>query len=141
MLYFYLSENGLGIHWLGVDVLSQNFVEKYADQITVEDMLADLIPGFLKNKANDLIILNQAIDQKDYDKIKKIGHNWKGACSSYGFLYLGEVGKQFEILSDSQNQEKLKILIDSLPQYLNHIEVTFMSPAGEDMQNSSDHGN
>ncbi len=110
---------------------NQNFVEKYSDRIMVEQMLADLIPGFLRNKTNDLKILNQAIIDQDYNQIKKIGHNWKGACSSYGFHYLGEVGQQFEELATDKNKDKLKVLIDSLPEYFNNIQVDYDSGSND----------
>ncbi|MBC7743001.1 MAG: Hpt domain-containing protein [Bdellovibrionaceae bacterium] len=113
-------------------MLNQNFTEKYSDQVSVEDMLADLIPGFLKNKATDLVILNQALSEKDFDKIKKIGHNWKGACSSYGFDYLGEVGKQFENLAAKSDTEKLEIILKSLPEYLKNVQVNYVSSLDDD---------
>ncbi|MBC7419683.1 MAG: Hpt domain-containing protein [Bdellovibrio sp.] len=106
-------------------MFNQNFVEKHSDKIAIEEILADLIPGFLKNKTLDLKILNQALVEKDYEKFKKIGHNWKGACSSYGFHYLGEVGKQFELLAADQDHEKLTKLMHSLPQYLKNIQLEY----------------
>ena len=113
-------------------MLDQNFTEKYSDQVAVENMLADLIPGFLKNKSNDLILLNQALIDKDFDKIKKIGHNWKGACSSYGFHYLSEVGKQFEILAADKDLEKLKVIVGSLDPYLNNVKIDYVENSDED---------
>jgi HPt (histidine-containing phosphotransfer) domain-containing protein len=112
--------------------MNQTFVEKYSDKVAVEDMLADLIPGFLKNKTTDLGVLNEALEGHDFDKIKKIGHNWKGACSSYGFHYLGEVGKQFEILAGEKNHEKLRVLIGSLPEYLKNVEVDYVASTEEE---------
>ena len=103
----------------------QNFTEKYADRVVTDDMLADLIPGFLKNKSNDLIVLNQALANKDLDQFKKIGHKWKGACSSYGFHYLSEVGQQFEALAAESKYDKLNSLLQSLDIYLANIEVDF----------------
>ncbi|MBC7458692.1 MAG: Hpt domain-containing protein [Bdellovibrionaceae bacterium] len=114
---------------------NQEFKEKYTDQISVEQMLEDLIPNFLKNKRADLEILTQALREQDYEKVKKIGHNWKGACSSYGFIYLGEVGKQFEILAAHKDQEKLMTLITSLPKYLNNIKIDYIC-APEDEERS-----
>ncbi len=113
-------------------MMDHTFTEKYSDKVSVEDMLADLIPGFLKNKTADLDILNQALNEKNFDQIKKIGHNWKGACSSYGFHYLGEVGKQFEILAAEKNDVKLKVILDSLPKYLKNIEVDYVAGSDDD---------
>jgi HPt (histidine-containing phosphotransfer) domain-containing protein len=100
-----------------------NFTFKTNDKVIVEDMLIELIPGFLKNKRDDLDTIDQMLAQNEYDKIKKIGHNWKGACPSYGFNYLGEVGQQFEILVEKKDYDSLKNLVKTLPNYLENVVV------------------
>lgn len=105
--------------------LENSFNPKISETVPVEEMLSDLIPGFLKNKTDDLHFINEMIEKKDYKQIKKIGHNWKGACPSYGFNYLGEVGKQFEILVDEERYDELKSLVDTLPTYLDNVKVEF----------------
>lgn len=92
-------------------------------KIYVNEFLVDLIPGFIKNKFDDLAVLKSAIDNKDAATIKKIGHNWKGVCASYGFNYLGEAGKQFEILAQNEDYASLKLLAESIPEYLRNIQV------------------
>lgn len=96
---------------------------KVPDKIFVDEFLVDLIPGFIKNKIEDLTILKSSLENKDLDTIKKIGHNWKGVCSSYGFNYLGETGKQFEILAQNKDYSSLKLLIESIPEYLRNIQI------------------
>lgn len=104
---------------------ANNFTPKFSETVSVEKMLVDLVPGFIKNKFDDLQSLNKLIQQKDYQRIQKIGHNWKGACPSYGFHYLGEVGKQFEILVQNEDYKKLQELISTLPDYLKNVSVEY----------------
>lgn len=104
---------------------ANNFTPKLAETVSVEKMLADLVPGFLKNKIDDLQSINDMLEKKDYVKIQKIGHNWKGACPSYGFHYLGEVGKQFEILVQNQDYQNLEKLVQTLPAYLKNVSVEY----------------
>jgi HPt (histidine-containing phosphotransfer) domain-containing protein len=106
-------------------MFTENFTPKTAEIVSVEKMLADLVPGFIKNKIDDLHFIDDMIKQKDYGKIKKIGHNWKGACPSYGFHYLGEVGKQFEILVQNQDYENLEKLVSTLPTYLKNVSIEY----------------
>ena len=106
---------------------NQTFVSKYSDHIMTDAMLADLIPGFLKNKRDDVLALSQAIKAADYETFKKTGHKWKGACASYGFHYLGDVGKQFEELAEQKNSAQLMVLLESLTKYLANIELEFTS--------------
>lgn len=96
---------------------------KVPDKIFVDEFLVDLIPNFIKNKIADLSVLNNAVESGDFDTIKKIGHNWKGVCSSYGFKYLGETGKQFEYLAQNRDLPSLRLLIESLPEYLKNVQI------------------
>ena len=75
---------------------TNDFTPKISETVHVEKMLTDLVPGFLKNKYDDVDFINSLIEKNEFSRIKKIGHDWKGACPSYGFEYLGEVGKQFD---------------------------------------------
>ena len=96
---------------------------KVPDKIFVDEFLVDLIPNFIKNKIDDLTILKNAAEKEDFETIKKIGHNWKGVCSSYGFKYLGETGKQFEYLAQNKDLASIKLLIESLPVYLRNVQI------------------
>lgn len=101
------------------------FAPKLSETVHVEQMVSELIPSFLKNKQTDLQFIRSLLEEKKYDEIKKLGHNWKGACASYGFHYLSEVGKQFEDLADRKDDDNLKKLIDSLPIYLDNVKIEY----------------
>ena len=96
---------------------------KVPDKIFVDEFLVDLIPNFIKNKIADLAVLKNAAENIDFEAIKKIGHNWKGVCSSYGFKYLGETGKQLEYLAQNKDLASIKLLIESLPEYLRNVQI------------------
>ena len=53
--------------------------------ITVDPDLEDLIPGFLDNRYEDIDALMGALDRKDYETIRRLGHIMKGAGGGYGF--------------------------------------------------------
>lgn len=96
---------------------------KVPDKIFVDEFLIDLIPNFIKNKIHDLTIIKSALETNDFETIRKIGHNWKGVCSSYGFKYLGETGKQLEHLAEAHDKTSLRFLIESLPEYLRNVQI------------------
>lgn len=104
-------------------MITTEIATKKSDKIFVNEFLVDLIPNFIKNKIDDVAILKSAIENQDTDTIKKIGHNWKGVCSSYGFKYLGETGRQFETLAQIQDFNTLKVLVESIPEYLKNIQI------------------
>lgn len=96
---------------------------KPGKQIYVDDYLADLIPGFIKSKMEDLAILNKACHDHDSEIIRKIGHNWKGVCPSYGFHDLGKLGKQFETLAAAEDFHAVQEYLDTLPAYLRGAQI------------------
>lgn len=104
-------------------MITTNSSPKMPDKIFVDEFLVDLIPNFIKNKVADLAVLKNAAENFDFEAIKKIGHNWKGVCSSYGFKYLGETGKQLEYLAQNKDLPSIKILIESLPEYLRNVQI------------------
>ena len=105
---------------------ANDFATKTADTISVDEMLKDLIPGFLKNKENELQQLQQMLEQQDYHRIKKIGHNWKGSCPSYGFHYLGEMGKHFEELVQNEDYTSLKNIVGTLSSYFKNLHIQYL---------------
>ena len=106
-------------------MLANEFAIKTADTISVDEMLKDLIPGFLKNKENEIQQLNEMLDQKDFNKVKKLGHNWKGSCPSYGFHYLGDMGKEFEELVYNEDYITLKKIVSTLPSYMKNLDIHY----------------
>lgn len=104
---------------------TNDFTPKISETVQVEKMLTDLVPGFLKNKYADIDFINSLIEKNEFSRIKKIGHDWKGACPSYGFEYLGEVGKQFEILVQNEDYDTLRNLVKTLPTYLKNVNVEY----------------
>lgn len=114
----------------GVVVFANEFAIKTADTISVDEMLKDLIPGFLKNKENEIQQLTEMLEKKDFTKVKKLGHNWKGSCPSYGFHYLGEMGKEFEELIHNEDYTTLKKIVSSLPSYIKNLDIHYQADQG-----------
>lgn len=112
--------------------------ESKKNKIYVDDFIVDLIPNFIKNKLKDLELLGAAIEKKDSDIIKKIGHNWKGVCASYGFDSLAEVGSQLEILAENADFSKIKVLVENLPKYLENVQIISISSSEENRTTYAD---
>ncbi len=72
-------------------------IAKYAVRPTLRSTsLSDLIqtrrPAFLANRWLDLEKMRLACEAKDFEAIRKIGHNCKGIGKGYGFPEIGEIG-------------------------------------------------
>jgi HPt (histidine-containing phosphotransfer) domain-containing protein len=93
--------------------------------IVVDRDLEDLIPGFLVNRDKDLIKLETALAQRDFETIRILGHSMKGFGSGYGFDYISEVGLELENTAQSSDVERIEVHIQSIKDYLKNIEITY----------------
>src|SRR4051812_28784144 len=53
---------------------------------------ADLIPGFLQNRRQDVSAIVEALDRGDFDTVESLGHDMNGAGGSYGFQAITDIG-------------------------------------------------
>jgi HPt (histidine-containing phosphotransfer) domain-containing protein len=112
-------------------------IEKNIRKVFVDEMILDLVPKFLQTRTDDLVKLKTALHNHDYDTVRKLGHNWKGAGSTYGFHYLSIIGEHLEILAYRHDDKNLAELLDSLPDYLSSIDIQ-CKPAYEKLKKFSD---
>jgi len=76
--------------------------------------LSDLVPKYLENRRKDLLTAKQAIDSKDFKKLRTIGHNVKGTARTYGFPALSEIGAQLEAAALAGNLNSVQQCLDAL---------------------------
>jgi HPt (histidine-containing phosphotransfer) domain-containing protein len=91
--------------------------------VQIDNVLRDLIPGYLESKREDVQKLHRAIAEKDHETIRLLGHSMKGSGGAYGFDGITEIGRQLEIAAKKQNLEESRKLADELVQYLDRVEL------------------
>ncbi len=65
-------------------------------KVKVNIDLIDLIPQFVTNRKNEILKLKLALEDKNFEELRRAGHTLKGVCGSYGFKELGELGRELE---------------------------------------------
>lgn len=65
--------------------------------------MSAMLSRYAENRRKDLAELGNAIARKDFEKIRKIGHNAKGTAATYGFPELGRVGAALEEAANAGN--------------------------------------
>ena len=93
--------------------------------IKVERDLEDLIPGFLANRAKDIEDIKKALDQRNYETIRILGHSMKGAGGGYGFDYITETGRALENAANENKPEKVMQVVKDLSAFLDRVQVVF----------------
>jgi HPt (histidine-containing phosphotransfer) domain-containing protein len=91
--------------------------------VKVDPEIADLIPGFLKNREKDIKTMESCLKDGNFEQIERTGHSMKGSGAGYGFDGISEIGSFIEIAGKGKDTEKIKKGIEDLKSYLNRIEI------------------
>lgn len=93
--------------------------------VQVDPELEDLIPGFLESRHKDVESMRQALDRRDYDDIRVLGHRMKGSGGGYGFETISQIGSALEKAALEENDAEIQRHLKELAFYLEHVEVTY----------------
>ena len=85
--------------------------------------IADLIPGFLQNRRQDVIAMLDALDRGDFATVESLGHGMKGAGGSWGFQAITDIGAALEQAAESADSDASRKWVGELSRYLDRVEV------------------
>jgi HPt (histidine-containing phosphotransfer) domain-containing protein len=94
--------------------------------VEVDQDLEEIVPGFLENRQQELVKINQAIESSDFDTLQVIGHKLAGNAGGYGFATLGEFGAQMENSARKRELGTIKQMRDEIKKYLSEVEVKYV---------------
>ena len=69
--------------------------------------------------------MQQALDATDFETLTRLGHTAKGTGYGYGFLGMGDIGRELEQAAKSLNRDKSQELVEQMAHYLEHVTVEF----------------
>jgi HPt (histidine-containing phosphotransfer) domain-containing protein len=93
--------------------------------VNIDIDLEDLIPGFLENRQNDILKLEQAVEKQDFETLRSIGHNLKGVGGGYGFQDMTTFGAAIEEGAKENNLEIINENVKKLSHYLANVEIIY----------------
>ena len=85
--------------------------------------IADLVPGFLQNRRQEVIAMLAALDRGDFETVENLGHGMKGAGSSWGFQRITDIGAFLEQAARSADRAASVKWVGELSSYLERVEV------------------
>ena len=100
-------------------VTSLQEVSAKDDMEEIDPEIADLVPGFLKNKILDVEKISEALEAEDYETIRLLSHSMKGSGKGYGFPEITRIGGQLEQEAKNRNRVSIRSETESLRRYLN----------------------
>jgi diguanylate cyclase (GGDEF)-like protein len=88
--------------------------------------LEELIPSFLENTMEEVRDLEEALDGRDYESIRLLGHSIKGSSLSFGFEEMGRLGRSLENAAVERAPfEELRELIGELRSWAEESEIVY----------------
>jgi HPt (histidine-containing phosphotransfer) domain-containing protein len=93
--------------------------------VRVDPEIADIIPGYLINRENDIAAIYDALEKKDLATVRILGHNMKGSGGGYGFDAITDIGMLIEEAAKDGNDEGIRLQVKRLEDYLLQIEIVY----------------
>jgi PAS domain S-box-containing protein len=93
--------------------------------VRVDSSLAELVPGFLEGRRRDVDTIAAALERSDYDNVRILGHNMKGAGAGYGFNRITEIGASLEQAAGRHAPEEIRARAAELVRYLDGLHVEY----------------
>lgn len=80
--------------------------------------IQQLAEGYLQRRRRELVEMRESLAQADFERLRTLGHNMKGAATGYGFPLLSEIGASLESAAWNASAADLAIEIQRLAEAL-----------------------
>jgi HPt (histidine-containing phosphotransfer) domain-containing protein len=94
--------------------------------VNIDPDLLEIIPDFFAFRYRDLEMISHSLEVGDFDKLRIIGHNLKGAGGGYGFDAISEIGQRIEQASEIGAVDEITACAAELEDYLRRVEVCYL---------------
>ncbi|MEN6385373.1 MAG: response regulator, partial [Phycisphaerales bacterium] len=84
------------------------------ERIGDEALVDEIIPVFIKDNQERMLLLAEAVKKKDSREVKFYAHSVKGACGTVGSPKLFELGKQLENAARLEETDKYEPLFEQI---------------------------
>ena len=91
--------------------------------VEIDPDLEDLIPQFLDNCRGHVEKLAAAVGGGDFETIRFLGHEMKGAGGGYGFQGISEIGGRLESAAVNRDTATAQTCIEQLSEYLLRVKL------------------
>jgi hypothetical protein len=97
-----------------------------AYEVAVEKDLTHLIPRYLENRKNDVILMRSALARDDLAQVRYLSRRLKGFGATYGFSGIAIFGARIEQCLKAGDIAAIQAILDAYEQYLSKVRVTFV---------------
>ncbi len=92
--------------------------------VQVDPLIAPLVPGYLKNRGEDVQRIAGLLAAKDFAALRKLGHNMRGSAGAYGLAPLSEIGARIEAAAQAADGPAIGAAVEEMGRFLQNVKVT-----------------
>ncbi|MGH7284466.1 MAG: Hpt domain-containing protein [Polyangiaceae bacterium] len=85
------------------------------------DALAELLPGFLQRRQDDVRVLREALAVSDFARVSEVGHKIRGNGATFGFPEITEIGERLEFAAKKHEDEHARREVDRLEKLIGEL--------------------
>ena len=107
--------------------MTYNRDKAYAERITlhVDADFKSLLPGFIEDWQAEISAMRAALENNDYETIRRIGHDMKGIGGSCGLDDITSLGGSLSESARAMDLELIRENLDRLSEYLHRVEFVY----------------
>ena len=83
---------------------------------------ADRIPAYLQNCRQNVIAMQDALDQGDFQTVGYLGHQMSGSGGAFGFQAITDIGAALQLSAESADTDASRKGVGELSSYLYRVE-------------------
>ncbi|MGH8443367.1 MAG: Hpt domain-containing protein [Nevskiaceae bacterium] len=88
-----------------------------------DPLIAPLVPGYLKNREQDLGKIEQALAARDFAGLRRLGHNMRGSAGGYGLPPLSQIGGRIEDAAVANDAAAIGTALDEMRGFLKTVKL------------------
>lgn len=93
--------------------------------VHVDASFEPLIPKFMANRKKEITAMTEAVDQGDFETVRKVAHGMKGVSGSYGFPAMTVVATRLEQAAKAADERSVRADLPVLASYLERVEIVY----------------
>jgi len=94
-------------------------------RVHVDAELAEILPRYLDNRRRDAVALEEAVAQGDFDRIRTLGHQFKGSGGAYGLDAITRMGAALESAAKARDLATIRKGTAEIREFLQCVHVVY----------------
>ena len=83
-----------------------------------DPFVKELMPGYLARRREELSTLENAVEDRNYETLRIIGHNLHGSGAAYGLPRISELGRDLEKAAHGRDDAGVRTVIDAMRAFI-----------------------